>query len=133
MSVEVPIHGLRLVSEANAHAHWRIRSARAKAQRNVVTLVLRGTVARSMMAVAPLVVTITRIAPSSGLDSDNLAGSGKHVRDAIADVLGIDDRDPRVTWNVRQERGPWGVRIAIEPAPISSVRDMPSGPLTAGG
>ncbi len=132
MSVNVPIHGLRLVSEANSHTHWRRRSARAKAQRNVVALVLRGTVARQMMHVAPLVVTITRVAPSAGLDSDNLVGSAKHVRDAVAEVLGIDDRDASVRWAVDQERGPWGVRIRIEPAPATNVRDMPSGPLTAG-
>ncbi len=112
--IDVPIHGLRLVSEANAHQHWRVRSARAKAQRTAVTLVLRGTVAAQMMHVAPLVVTITRVAPSSGLDSDNLVGSGKHVRDAIAGVLGIDDRSPLVTWVVAQERGDWGLRIRIE-------------------
>lgn len=113
--VDVPIHGMRLVSEANAHTHWRIRSARAKSQRNTVALVLRGTVVRQMMQVAPLVVIITRIAPSRGLDDDNLVGSAKHVRDQVAHELGIDDRDKRVVWVVGQERGDWGVRIRIEP------------------
>lgn len=114
MSVTVPIPGLRLVSEANAHEHWRNRARRAKAQRNLVTLVLRGTVARDMMLVAPLTVTITRIAPSRGLDSDNLVGSAKHVRDAVAAILGVDDRDERVSWHVEQASGPYGVLVAIE-------------------
>ena len=113
--VDVPILGLRLVSEANARSHWAEKARRVKAQRNVVTLVLRGTVARSMMAVAPLSVTITRVSPSVGLDDDNAVSSAKAVRDAVAKVLGVDDRDERVDWLVRQERGPWGVRIRIEP------------------
>ena len=63
----------------------------------------------------PAVVTITRLAPTS-LDSDNLQGSAKHVRDAIAAWLGVDDRDPRVTWHVGQERQKtYGVRLALRP------------------
>lgn len=116
MSVSVPIPGLRLVSEANAHTHWRVRQKRAKAQRNLVTLVLRRTVTPVMMLASPLEVTITRIAPSRGLDSDNLQGSAKHVRDAIAEILGVDDRDERVRWTVEQARGPWGVRVAVRAA-----------------
>lgn len=119
MTVAVPIPGLRLVSEANAHQHWRVRQRRAKDQRNLVALVLRGTVTSYMMAVAPLVVTITRVAPSRGLDSDNLAGSAKHVRDQIAAELGVDDRDDRVSWHVAQARGAWGVLIAIRAAEVT--------------
>ena len=113
MTVAVPIPGMRLVSEANAHTHWRARQKRAKEQRNLVALVLRRTVSPMMMLAAPLEVIVTRIAPSSGLDSDNLQGSAKHVRDAIAEILGIDDRDERVRWSVVQRRGPWGIEIAI--------------------
>ncbi len=65
------------------------------------------------MVFAPLVVTMTRVAPSSGLDSDNMVGSMKHVRDAIAGVLGIDDKDPRVEWRVNQRKGPWSVEIHV--------------------
>ena len=55
----------------------------------------------------PLVVTITRIAPGV-LDTDNLAGSAKSVRDAIAHWLGVDDgkaeRAGQVTWVVHQTK-----------------------------
>ncbi len=134
MSVSIPIPGLRTECELNKHEHWRVRHRRSTKQRDLVTLVLQRTVTRQMMAVAPLIVTLTRIAPSAGLDvGDNLNSSQKFVRDAIAMLLGIDDRDPRVTWQYAQQRGPWGVHIAIESAPVPCVRDMPSGPITAGG
>ncbi len=127
---------IRTVSEANAHEHWRLRQKRAKAQRStagVVVLAALREPGRPRVA-PPCTVTLTRLAPSNGLDTDNLAGSQKHVRDGIADALGIDDRNPAVTWLYDQQRGPWGVRICIERAMLDvSVRDMPSGPLTAGG
>jgi hypothetical protein len=112
LSVSVPIPGLRLVSEANQRDGWRAKAARVKHQRNIVTLVLRGTVARDMMLVAPLCVTITRISPRK-LDDDNAASACKATRDAVAAVLGVDDRDPRVTWRVEQLKGPVGVLIRI--------------------
>ena len=62
------------------------------------------------------VVTITRIAPRA-LDDDNLAASAKHVRDGIADAMGLDDRDPRVRWRYAQRsdgRGVYGVEIRID-------------------
>lgn len=61
-------------------------------------------------------VTLTRLAPSSGLDDDNLRGALKAVRDGVADALRIDDRDPRVTWEYEQRRSQprqWAVEIRI--------------------
>lgn len=63
-----------------------------------------------------LIVTIYRIAPRE-LDDDNLRGAAKAVRDSVAECLGIDDRDPRCTWNYGQIRGKvkeYAVRICIE-------------------
>ena len=57
-------------------------------------------------------VTLTRIAPSNGLDDDNLAGALKAVRDEVAAWLGVDDKDrATVRYEYEQERGPWDVRI----------------------
>src|SRR5690242_18788265 len=91
--VELP---LRLESLANRREHWAKRSKRAKVQR---------LTAWRMAKVHPLpcVVTITRIGPRP-LDTDNLAISAKHVRDGIADRLGINDNDPRVEWRYRQTK-----------------------------
>ncbi len=83
----------------------------------------------------PVIVTVCRIAPSNGLDPhDGLGAALKGCIDGIADGLGLkSDRDVRVKWVLDQRRGPWGVEVRIERAKLDvSVRDMPSGPLTAG-
>lgn len=95
---------LRTVSEANAHTHWRARQKRAKAQRGAAFAYLRRPTTPLRPVASALVVTLTRIAPRA-LDDDNLAGSQKHVRDGVADALGINDRDPLVTWRYAQRRG----------------------------
>jgi hypothetical protein len=65
----------------------------------------------------PCTITITRLGPRK-LDDDNLASSAKHVRDGIADKLGVDDGDDRLTWRYSQEKSStYGVRIKIEAAP----------------
>jgi hypothetical protein len=135
MSVRVPI---RLESEANRRDHWGTRAGRVKEQREAVTAAFVDSgepihvvqvapkkaggkvkqVARfARQPALPLAVFITRIAPRA-LDDDNLVGSAKGVRDAVASLLGIDDRDPRVTWRCEHRRGGVGeyaVEIAIKP------------------
>jgi hypothetical protein len=116
----VTIPGLRLVSEANAHEHWRKRHQRARGQKANVTMMLRAMFARpSFASPTPLVVTITRVAPRM-LDSDNATGSAKHVRDGIAKWLGRDDSmTSGIEWVVRQAKGRPGeyrVEIRIETA-----------------
>lgn len=114
---------LRLVSEANAHEHWRARQKRAKEQRTLARMTLIREL-RSAKFELPIRVTLTRIAPNR-LDSDNLAGSGKHVRDGVADALGVNDRDDRVEWIVQQERGAprtYGVRVRVEQLDPSRAR-----------
>jgi hypothetical protein len=41
----------------------------------------------------PCSVLLTRLAPSNGLDDDNLVSSLKSVRDEVAAWLGVDDKD----------------------------------------
>jgi hypothetical protein len=120
---------LRIVSEANRRDHWSKAARRASEQRSfarmAMTSRLAGTLLRTaippeasrMLAPAgPLVVTLTRVAPRE-LDGDNLQRALKAVRDGIADALGVDDRDPRVTWQYGQARGAakrYAVRITID-------------------
>lgn len=111
IAVELP--GLRLASTLNDRRHWRKRAAAAKAQRLLAYCRLR----EHPKPTRPVVVTMTRVSPGQ-LDSDNLAGACKSVRDGVADWMGVDDgqaeRDGRVTWVCRQERGKYGVRIVVE-------------------
>jgi hypothetical protein len=85
---------------------------------------------------SPCTVTFTRVAPGRGLDpEENLPGSCKAVKDEVAAVLGVDDRDPRVAWKYEQERGDWGVRIRIEamlpvPEVVSPKASMSATPKT---
>jgi hypothetical protein len=92
---------VRTQSEQNNRQHWRPVSKRAKQQRGVTVMVLRGMMRPRPQA--PCVVLLRRVAPGE-LDDDNLQGALKHVRDGVADVLGIDDRDPRVLWKYDQRR-----------------------------
>ena len=64
-------------------------------------------------------IELTRLAPRR-LDSDNLAGSCKHIRDGIADWFGVDDGDARYQWAYAQEKSKeYGVRVTITPLAAS--------------
>jgi len=113
-SVVVSIH-IRTVSETNMREHHMARHRRRKAQRQAAGLVMIGAL-RAEGIKAPCCVQLTRVAPSNGLDGDNLVSSLKAVRDGVADALGLDDADPSITWTYRQERGNWreyAVRISV--------------------
>ncbi len=109
------MQGLHTVSEANARGHWAKHAKRAKEQRGFVRLLLDARLGRA--PVLPLTVTLTRYAPSSGLDDDNLRGALKAARDGVADWLGINDRNPSVTWAYGQDRGPYAVHVTVEARP----------------
>lgn len=104
MDVVLPI---RTLSESNARSHWSARARRTKMARACVALALtgrlRGLLARS--GVGAVLVILTRYAPSSGLDGDNLQSSLKATRDGVADALGVDDGDVRIAWQYEQADG----------------------------
>lgn len=144
--VRVVIPGLLLESEANERGHARAKARRTAAQRAAVGSTLR--VLGGAAVPLPCRVVVTRVAPLP-LDSDNLTGSAKHVRDELAvwlnpkviakgkkrgQVTG-DDRDPRVEWLVAQEKGPAAVVIEVAPVvawspDVVSARAALEGPLT---
>lgn len=109
LRVELP---LTTVSEANAHEHWRGRQMRAKEQRASAWGSLLAAGVKWRTPRVPLVVLLTRVAPRA-LDSDNLPRALKACRDGVADALGVDDRDPMVTWLVDQRKGVAGVVVEI--------------------
>lgn len=99
---------LRTGNGLNAREHWRARARRVKAERELVSWSL----VKAERPQLPCVVTLTRRAPSNGLDDDNLAGSLKAVRDEVAAWLKVDDRDRKtVRYVYEQCRGPWAVLI----------------------
>lgn len=66
----------------------------------------------------PVVVTMIRLTSGRGMDGDGLQASLKSTRDGIADKLGTDDADPRITWLYDQakcKRGEYGVRVELKP------------------
>ncbi len=100
----------------NDREHPMKRHRRVKAEKQAVSWQLAWQLAtfNDRKPALPCVCTLTRFAPSNGLDDDNLAGSLKGVRDAVAAWLGVDDRDrKRVRYQYEQQRAPWGVGIAF--------------------
>lgn len=142
--ITILINGVRTLSP-NGGGHWRARHPFVKAAREAAYAATRDELRRAGFALGKLHsagrlrgsvsfvdargraypvqrVTITRCAPSDGLDRDNLGAALKPVQDGVARALGVDDRDARETvrpgpveWERGQERGPWGVKILIEP------------------
>jgi len=106
ITIDIP---LRTARGMNSREHHFTRYARARKEKEAVGWYLR----MQQKPATPLVVLLTRIAPSEGLDSDNLVGALKSVRDAVADWLGVDDKHQHIVrYEYLQERGPdWAVRI----------------------
>lgn len=103
----------KLVSEANMREHWAIKNKRKKGQQRAVELTW---MAQRIRVAPPVVVHLTRVGVRK-LDSDNLAGSAKGVRDQIAKLIGVDDGDERkVRWEYSQRKGlpkEYGLEVRI--------------------
>jgi hypothetical protein len=101
---------LRLPSLANCRMHWRAMLRLKQKQKATTAAVL----AWVKLPPLPATVTITRIGPKK-LDSDNLAGAAKYVRDQIAAAYGVDDGSDLYSWQYAQQRGDFSVRVEITP------------------
>jgi hypothetical protein len=106
VSFVVPI---RTFSKLNQRIHWAKRARQNKLERQATNLF-----AGSERWPIPCVITLVRISPRQ-LDDDNLRGALKAVRDEVAALHGVDDRDPRVEWRYGQEKGKHGVRVEVRP------------------
>lgn len=111
------ISGLRLVSEANTRGrNPHVKNGRnrdqQKTMRNCLSAMV-GAEARHACEERKLTVTFTRIGPKL-LDSDNLVGSAKHVRDAFAKwACRGDGPKDGITWHVLGEVGPYATRLEV--------------------
>lgn len=118
-------HHLRLDSVANGRGASRgatfAKAARVRTQRRE-GFRAGELFARMFPAASFRVVRLTRISPRL-LDSDNLEGALKAVRDGVADGMGINDRDPRVRYVVDQEQGlpgEFSVRCELFVPPVTN-------------
>lgn len=111
LPVLIPV---RTVSEANTHEHWRRRNDRASQQRSITAAMLTTVTERPAL---PCTLRLTRLTSATKLmDSDNAIGSMKHVRDSVAEWLGVDDGPSGpVTWDYGpQERAKYyAVRVEV--------------------
>ncbi len=132
LPLSVTIDGFRLGRGQNdRHGCWQARARRVKQERQRVATALwlacRERFAlpgdpgpfRRRVGPGPWLCILTRCSPSpKGLDTDNLSGGLKAVRDELADWLGVDDGDgARVRWRYEQRRAPWGLEVRIEARP----------------
>ena len=93
--VELPV---TIVSEPNRREHWAVRHRRHQLHRRWAYLIPK------VQLEPPLKIHLERIG-GRRMDDDNLVAGFKSLRDGIADRLGIDDGDRRVTWSYAQVPG----------------------------
>lgn len=98
LDFQIPV---KIISEANQREHWALKFKRKKDQQLETLVAIHNNISTCRVAM-PCVVRLTRIGPKA-LDTDNLAGAFKHVQDAIARKLGVDDGDTtKVRWEYHQ-------------------------------
>lgn len=91
------------VSEMNCRDHPLAVSRRKQSQKEAVAAIM-GRWESVLRAMGPRwLVTLCRVGAKE-LDTDNLHSSLKAVRDAVATLLGVDDKDGEaVEWSVEQD------------------------------
>lgn len=98
-----------LVSEANTPGHWTDGHARHKVQKETTLAVWHKHCGKLPKATwqppNKVVVRIVRHGKKR-MDSDNLWGSAKYVRDPIAYGMGVDDGAAHLDWQVDQVVNP---------------------------
>lgn len=105
----------RVVTEANTHEPWQAKHRRKKNQQAAVRRLWLAS-PLSVCAGAngwpfPLRVQFLHVGPR--MDDDNLQTAFKAIRDEIAELIGVDDGDPRVAWEYAQAAGKSAVGIRI--------------------
>lgn len=120
LSVLLPI---RTVSEMNNSDHWAEYQRRNKAQQDEIKTSLR-RLFDFFRVELPCWVRLTRIGARK-LDSGNLEASFKHVQDAVAELIGVDDGSDLITWRYDQivdRTAGYGVKIEIlRPVPAGEI------------
>lgn len=111
--IELPI---KIVSEANNRDYYRKKGERVKRQKRITTDHLQRVPKVNLSDNDEFIIQLTRLKGyrQKDMDSDNLQGGFKAVRDAIATWIGIDDRSDRMSWQTFQTKGyKPGIRVQI--------------------
>lgn len=114
----------------NMREHYRVRANRVKEEREATLKALTsyenaGYVVPDVLIENDAVgarVTLMRPIARIPLDTDNLSGAFKGVRDEVASFLGVDDRSDRIHWVYTQEKCK-GLKptITIEVLPVGDI------------
>lgn len=91
---------IKTISEANQREHWAAKLTRKRTQQSTFHVLWR---VHKPKVKLPATITFTRYSTHT-LDSDNLAGAFKHVRDQLAKEIGIDDGSKEIKFEYAQER-----------------------------
>jgi hypothetical protein len=103
----------RVVSEANRRDHWAVRGKRFRKQAETLLAVwLAGGLPLRLDLTGRFVVTWTHVGKK--MDTDNLAGAFKGLRDYLAKLLGVDDGDERYRWEYQQRLETVPARCGVE-------------------
>jgi hypothetical protein len=115
----------------NMREHYRVRADRVKEEREATAKALKaqplaGEVRWEFMAERTAFdgarVTLMRPIARIPLDTDNLSGAFKGVRDEVAAFLGVDDRSDRIHWIYTQEKGKnLKPTVTIEVMPVADI------------
>lgn len=103
---EVPIKTKSV--NASFRGDWRARSGAAKYQRAKVSKLMPAWEGGPLLE-----VRLTRVSRGV-MDDDAVATALKHVRDAVAAKLGLDDGSPLIRWTYAQAKGEACVRVEVE-------------------
>lgn len=108
----------------NMREHYAVRAKRVKAEREATKAALKGPFAYgSLHEDDGARITLHRPWARVPLDSDNLSGAFKGVRDEVASFLGVDDKSERLHWIYTQSKQPKGTRptVTIEVMPVADI------------
>ncbi len=113
MRIDIPI---KTISESNAREHYYVKARRVKRQRDAAYMCVRSKMVDWRSEAPCETVRIVRIAPRP-LDTDNLQGALKAIRDGVSDALGIDDAPGLLEWEYGQQKGnpkEYAVRVVLK-------------------
>lgn len=106
---------IQVVSERNQRDGWAAANKRKKNQQDTIKTAWMAFRLSKHPFQPPYRVAITHLAPRR-MDDDNFIGGCKGARDAIAELLGIDDGSDQISFEYAQEvtgKREYAVRIEI--------------------